>query len=481
MIGRVAIVGHGVAPAMAALALHRALGRGGLQVEWIETPGEVSAHGVVAGLPNLQQFHRLLGIDEAALLRAAQGSFSLGQQYAGFSGGQSEFLHSYGPVGRPVGGLPFMQHWLKARASGLPAAFGDFAREGVAARNGRIRLADGAGAQATAYGYHLDARGYAAALRAQAVALGIAITADAAPVAIAEAGRVKSLKLSNGRMVEADLFIDATPDATLLSAIGDGDPADAAISGCDRLLLGTVPALRPLPLYSRVAAHKAGWAGLYPLQNRTGVVVAYDSALVSDDEAATLAGAPIADPEFLPLTTRQLRRPWTGNVLAMGGSGEPLAPLTLHRLQVAITHLVSLFPLNADAMPEADIYNEELAGWNARMREFEAAHYALNRRSGEPFWDDPRARPISPELDARISLFGARGMAAQYNQDSFAEDEWQAIFLGHGVVPRSWDPQVDRIDEQQVMADFRDQLMSIRADVTAMDTHEAALAKAMQR
>ena len=47
-------------------------------------------------------------------------------------------------------------------------------------------------------------------------------------------------------------------------------------------------------------------------------------------------------------------------------------------------------------------------------------------------------------------------------------------------MPRSYDPQVDRVPEQQVMAAFKAQLSSIRADVTAMDTHEAALAKAMQ-
>jgi tryptophan halogenase len=476
---RVVVIGHGHAPAMAAIALRRAFARGGLEVEWVETPGAISAHSVLAALPNLQAFHRLLGLDAGALLRETQGSFAMGQQYLGFSGGDGEFLHSYGPTGRPIAGLPFMQFWLKARAAGLPAGLADFARENVAARNGRIRIADAREGESTAQGHHFDARSYAAVLRTQALREGVAITPDAAPVAVAEGGRIASLRLSDGRDIAADLFIDTTPDAAILSALGDGAPADASVSSCDRLLIGSAPPLRPLPLYSRIAAHSAGWSALYPLRNRTGIVIAYDSALMSDAEAAKQSPVPLSDPRIVPLAPVQRQRPWIGNAVAIGaasGQHEPLAATGLHRLQIAITHLISLFPVRADAMPEADIYNEELAAWHARLRDFDAAPYALNGRA-EPFWLAARARPVSPELDARISLFGARGMVAQYNQDSFVEDEWQGMFIGLGLAPRAWDPQADRADEQMVMADFRDQLTAIRADVMAMEMHEAALAK----
>lgn len=482
---RVVVIGHGEVPAMAAIALRRAFGRADLEVEWVETPGSISPHRVFAGLPNLQAFHRLLGLDPAALLRATRGTFTLGQQYVGFSGGEGEFLHSYGPIGRPIAGLPFMQFWLKARAAGLPAGFGDFAREAVAARNGRLRVTDTRDAPATTQGNHYDARGYAAAMRALAKVQGVAITSDAAPVAVAEAGRVTALRLSDGREVRADLFVDTTASASILTALGDGAPADAPVSGCDRLLLGSSRPLQPLPLYSRVAAHRAGWSALYPLQDRTGIAIAYDSTLIGDAEAASLAPLPLAsEPEILPLAPFQRLRPWTGNVVAIGeaaGQAEPLAATWLHRIQIAVTHLISLFPVRADAMPEAGIYNEELAEWHARLRDFDAAFYSLNRRKGEPFWDAAGTRPVSDALDARISLFGARGMVAQYNQDSFADDEWQACFLGLGLVPRAWDPQVDRVEDQLVMGSFREQLAGIRADVTAMETHEAALARATAR
>lgn len=480
-VKRVAVIGSGIAPAMAALALRRAFARAGLEVEWIETPGAVSPHATVAGLPNIQSFHRLIGVSEADMLRAASGSFALARHYVGFTPGR-DWWHSYGPIGRAFASLPFAQFWTKAHGAGMPAAFDHFGREAVAARNGRMRLSDGPTGAATAHGYHLDAAGYAALLRAQALRAGVTITPDAAPVAVVEAGRVAALTLANGRRVEADLFVDA--EGSIRAALGDDPREDAAISGCDRLLIGSAPALKPMPLYSRITTHRAGWSALTPLQNRTGVTVAYDSTQVSDAEAIQLAGAPLtAEPSFLPLKPFRRTVPWAANVVAIGEAAaqfEPLGGFDLHRLQIACTHLVSLFPVEAAAMPEAGIYNEELANYHARLTDFDVAQYVLGRRD-EPFWQAARARPQSPELSARISLFEARGMIIEFNQDSFAPDEWQTLMIGAGLMPRSYDPQVDRIDDQAVMADFQNQLRAIQADVTAMETHDAALAQAMAR
>ncbi|MEZ0243592.1 MAG: tryptophan 7-halogenase, partial [Sphingomonas sp.] len=86
-VRRVVVVGSGIAPAMAAIAIRRAFARGGVEVEWIETPDAGSPHRTVAGLPNLQVFHRLLGLSEAELLRACAGTFALGRHYVGFSPG----------------------------------------------------------------------------------------------------------------------------------------------------------------------------------------------------------------------------------------------------------------------------------------------------------------------------------------------------------------------------------------------------------
>ena len=216
-------------PAMGAIALRRAFGRAGLEVEWIETPGDIPAHRTLAGLPNLQAFHRLLGLDANALLRATQGAYSLGQQYVGVSGGESEFLHSYGPIGRPIAGLPFMQFWLKARAGGLPAKLVDFAREAVAARNGRLRTADGPNGAATAQGCHYDARRHAAALRGHALSQGIAITTDP----------VQHVLIDGEPFGETPVTIETLPRAlTVIApppATAEGPPVEAPLLGLPEL------------------------------------------------------------------------------------------------------------------------------------------------------------------------------------------------------------------------------------------------------
>lgn len=483
-IGNAIIVGAGAPAALAALALHRAFARGGLEVRWVETPSRADARQSYAALPNIQSFHRLLGIDEGAVLRATGGAFSLGCQYVGFSGEGSSFLHGYGPVGQPFGSLPFAQFWIKARDEGMPAGYGDFARDAVAALNGRLQLPEKGRPAPTAHGYHLDAHAYAELLRDRANKLGIAIRGDDAPHAVLRDARVAAIRLSEGEEMAGDLFIDATgSDASVLSAIDGAEPETSPTSGIDRLMQADAQPLSPVPLYARTSADRAGWTTMLPMQRKVAFEVAYDSATVSDEEAIRLAGAPLAgEPVFRCITPQRRSRPWVGNVIAIGDAAEvpdPIGSTSLHRLQIAITHLVALFPVRADTMPEAAIYNEEIAAFSARLGDFQAAHYALNRRD-EPFWKAARDRPVSGELRAKIDLFEARGRIAQYNQESFSEDEWIAAFLGHGQVPRSYDPQVDRVPEQQVMAAFKAQLSSIRADVTAMDTHEAALTKAMQ-
>lgn len=478
-VKRVVVTGSGIAPAMAAIAIRRAFARGGVEVEWVETPDMGSPHRTVSGLPNLRAFHRLLRVSESEVLEPANGCFALARHYAGFSPGL-DWWHSYGPIGRPFQSLPFAQYWIKAHGAGMPAAFDHFGREAVACRNGRIWLSDGPSGAAVAYGYHLDAAGYAALVHARALKEGVTIVRDAVPAAVVERGRVSAVRLSSGRRIAGDLFVDA--QGAIRAALGDDDRVDAAVSSCDRLLTGSAPVLDPKPLYTRVTAHRAGWSALTPLQDRTGVTVAYDSSRVSDGEAIQLAGAPlIGEPDFAQLKPFRRTAPWAGNVVAIGDAAEMVEPLggfDLHRVQIACAHLVSLWPVDAGAMPEGEIYNEEVANFQARLADFDVAQYGLSRRD-EPFWQAARARPRSPELDARISLFAARGMIIEYNQDSFAADEWQALLIGAGVMPRSYDPQVDRVDEQAIMMDFQSQLGAIQADVMAMATHEVALAWAM--
>jgi tryptophan halogenase len=294
-VERVVIYGGGVAAPMAALAIARAFGRLDAQVTWIDTGEAPPPRAVLVGLPDLASFHRLLGIDDAALIDGAAATLNMGQQFAGWSGGEGAFLHAYGDAGTVFASLPFVQHWTRARQAGLRVALEDFCLAAAAAKEGRTGEArDPATRQAVKHGWHLDAAGYAALLRAACKRAGVTILPGAGAQPQVSNGRVEQIALADGAVVAADLFVDA--DGAL---IGQFDPQGAAQGAgfCDRLIRGSATALDPLPLYSRVTAHDAGWATVIPLGNRLAVEIAYASEHMSDAAAQLTPTRPKRSPQ----------------------------------------------------------------------------------------------------------------------------------------------------------------------------------------
>lgn len=470
----VAIVGRGPPLWLAAIALHRAFAATGLAVTVVEMPSAGPSHDVIAALPDLARFHRLLGIADADLIRHASATFALGQQFAGWSGGEDAFIHSYGEAGETIGDLSFVPLWTRARAGGLRVGFEDFNVVAVGARLGRI---DPAGA----HGYHLDAAGYQSLLARHAARLGIKALRDPAPRAEVADGRIARLHLSAGETIEADLYADAGEGDGALIATLDPNPQYVAGRGspCDRILTASAAPLSPLALYSRIAAHRAGWIGLFPLADRTGVTLAYASGAMSDDEAAQLLRAHAGAGDIVPsrIDDRIRLRPWIGNCVAVGGAmagGDPIDAVALHRHQIALSHLISLLPIDRDNLVEAGIFNEDVVAHLVRLRDFQAAHYRLNGRHGEPFWDAARAAPVSPDLAAKIDLFAARAMLAQHNHESFNADSWQTLLIGHGLMPRTWDPQADRLPDAELIGALRAMLSGVKRKVGAMMPHQIA-------
>ncbi|WP_447727169.1 tryptophan 7-halogenase [Sphingomonas koreensis] len=481
-VERVAVYGGGTAAPMAALAIARAFGRLGTQVSWIDTGEVPPPHAALVGLPDLASFHRLLGISDAALVGGASATLNMGQQFAGWSGGEGAFLHAYGDAGTTFAMLPFVQHWTRARQAGLRVALEDFCLAAAAAKEGRTGEArDPATRQAVKHGWHLDAAGYAGVLRAACKNAGVAILPGADAQPYASDGRLSRIELAGGGTVTADLFVDA--DGALIEAL---DPQDAAREPllCDRLIRGSAAPLDPPPLYSQVTAHPAGWVTIIPLGNRLAVEIVYDSRHLSDAEAravlAQVAGRPVEAGEAEAISRMTHARPWLTNCVAVGraaGHAPLLDGAELLLLQLAVAQLVLLWPIDRADMPEAEIYNEELDGSRARVGDFAAQHFRLNARNGEPFWDTARAAPVTRELAAKIDLFAARGMFAHGNHEAHVEDSWALCMAGHGVVPRSFDPQALPVDDQALMAEFQRQLRAIAAEVRGMETHAQALAR----
>jgi len=226
------------------------------------------------------------------------------------------------------------------------------------------------------------------------------------------------------------------------------------------MLVASAKGLKPLPAFSQISAFRDGWIGLFPLQDRTAVVAAYDSRRTSDqallEDLPALANMPIGgDAIVSDLSQGIRRRAWVGNCVAIGESAfslEPLDGAQLHVVHYCISQLMTLFPVEVGAFPEAQLYDRIIRRLAINLRDFQLAHYKLNRRFDMPFWDRCRSAPVPETLQRKLDVFAARGRIPLYDDETFQEQGWESLFIGHGLMPQSHDPRVDAIPEQEHIA-----------------------------
>lgn len=475
----VAVVGRNAAAWLCALAIHRSLGGSGVKVEVVELPSRLSEADVYATLPSLFALHSLLGLDDEIILRACRAVPVVAQRFANWSGGAPAFLLGYDDEPPPGGELPFVHYWLKARQAGLRIAFEDFSLGAMAARAGKVpTLAEPSLGLSAGYGLHLDARAYSGLLKHLSARCGIPVASSPISAVSVEADRITAIELTEGKRIEADLFIDASGDERALIGQMPGAEFESWDEWlfCDRMIAASAPPLGSLPAFSQIAAFRGGWVALRPLQDRTAVTVVYSSRAISNEEVAqqmpVLARMPVSGEAVVSMLRQGAQKqPWIGNCVAIGESAISLEPLDagmLHLVHGGLTHLMTLFPVSANVFPEAAAYNRVMARFGANIRDFQILHYRLNRRFDEPYWDAVRDAPTPQTLARKLDLFAARGDVPLYDDESFQARSWTASLLGHGLAPQSYDPRIDSIPEESQIALVQQQLRDVAGLVRKM-------------
>lgn len=476
-IRSVAVVGRDAAAWILALGLHRALRRIGVSVRVVELPSMLQPMDVHSALPSLANLHALLGLQEAALFAHCRATPAMGQQFMGWHAPGGAFVHGY-DLSRPaINDVDFVQFWALARRQGMRVPFEDFSLAAAAAKQGRIASGAAGDSAAAAPGYHIEARAYAALLRQGCIAAGVEVLPSDNIRVEGRPGRLDAVILEGGTRIEADLFIDASGAERALI----GGMAGAAFDDwshwfpADRTLTGALPPLDPPPAHARILAGATGWVGLFPVQGFTALAGHFAAEGRSDEDAARrlLADAGI-DAGGLrairPHATGALRQSWVGNCVAVGEASvtlERLDAVELHLLQVALSNLVAWWPVDRLAMPEAREYDRAMGSHITNIRDFQLVHYRLSRRT-EPFWAGARAGDPPARLAERLALFGARGLIAHYDDETFLAQSWAATLIGHGLVPAESDPAVDRTPPEEQMGKLQELLHVIAGQVRAM-------------
>jgi tryptophan 7-halogenase len=465
---QIVIVGGGTAGWMAASAFARFLGLG-YSTRLIESD-DIGTVGVgEATIPAIQLFNQSLGIDENEFIRATQGSFKLGIEFADWTEPGHRYIHAFGQVGRPLGLLPFYQYWLRHHQQGGASTLWDYAPTALAATQNRFARPQekpGSLPSGVAYAYHFDAGLYAQFLRKYAEARGVVRTeGEVVDVELnGETGFVESIKLLSGEKVEGDFFIDCSGFRGLLieQALQSGYEDWSDYLPCDRALAVPCASADPLAPYTRSTAREAGWQWRIPLQHRTGNGYVYCSEFISDADATetlmrNLDGAALAEPRQLRFVTGKRRQIWKKNVVALGLSSgflEPLESTSIHLIQAGIAKLLNFFPTLAFDAADIDAFNGQMDFEFHSIRDFIILHYKAQSRDGA-FWMKCRDMAIPDSLVAKMDLFKTNGRIVRSNEELFTELGWLQVMWGQGLRPSGYHPLADQLSPAQ-LAEFMD-------------------------
>jgi tryptophan 7-halogenase len=436
---RVLIVGGGSAGWMAAAYLDAALNREGRRVAditLIESP-DVPRIGVgEATIPNINHLLAVVGIDQHEFMRRVDGTFKQSIKYVDWLHGKGEYYHHPfsryrpGPIDRS--GLL----WLMSDRS-IPFCE-TVSAQPIICELGLAPQMLGAWdfGRPFSYAYHMNALKFADYLCEIATARGVTHHVDhVVDVEMAENGDIAAVKTREGLHLEADLFIDCTGFASLLSEkkLGVGWVDCSQWLLCDRAVTMHVPYDQHYPGYVRpyttATALSAGWVWEIPLQDKRSLGYVHSSAFISEEaaerELRAFEGshAESLDSRIVHFKVGHREKIWVRNCIAIGLAGnfiEPLESTGLYISDLAAVTLAEHFPYGDDMAPLAFRFNRILANRFYEILDFINMHYCLTRRTDTEFWREvQRSERINGRLKAKLDFWRVKPPSAADFEDQF--------------------------------------------------------------
>jgi tryptophan halogenase len=491
---RIVVLGGGTSGWMAALALTSGLPHSSVTVVESEDVGIVGVGE--ATFPSIRAFHDIVGVNEAEFLRATNGTYKLGVQFADWLEQGSDYFHTFGSLGETDGAGALWGQYLRAhdaagRKSAAPETLGTLGEQCLPAVMGmqnRFCMPDPQSGADFAYAYHFDAALYAPFLRNLAIKHGATrIEGKVVEVARRPDGGVASLRLADGRVIAGDLFIDCSGFASLLLGKTLGEPF---IDYSDWLPVDRAWACAaergaaPLTPYTRAKALEAGWSWRIPLRSRTGFGHVFSSRHIDEERAraqllSQMDGTPLGEPRLLRFTTGHRARFWVNNVVALGlasGFLEPLESTSIYLVQMGIGRLMTALQ-NSKSIGD-DVkrnYNVGLLRHYERCRDFIILHYCLTGRRDSQFWRDMVNMALPDTLAFKMHAWRQSGLLHQYDEEAFYPTSWLAIYAGMNYWPERCDPRYAEVQGDASARWLRERRAKVAQLVGTLPTHEQFL------
>jgi tryptophan halogenase len=490
-IRKVLIVGGGTAGWMTAAALSKDLANAGVEIELVESP-EIGTIGVgEATIPLIHRYIAALGLDQAEFMRSSNATFKLGIRFSHWGKLDEDYMHPFSYYGLNYKNVPFYHLFSRfadiAGTEGREPSLEEFSIGAVASRANRFRHRmkdEEFKVSSFAYAFHFDASLFARYLKDFAVGLGVkhlegrVVDVDQR----SSDGFIQSVKLADGRELEADLFIDCTGLRALLIEKTLKSPYEdwRHWLPCDRAIAVPCQSVGPLLPYTQAIAEDSGWRWRIPLQHRTGNGVVYSSTFESGDSAIeekllqSIDGEPLASPNRLKFTPGRRREAWVKNCVSIGlasGFLEPLESTNIHLIQSAIFRLLLYFPDKDFSQVEIDAYNREADREIENVRDFVLLHYKLTEREDTPFWKHCKNMSVPDTLQRRMDMFKAHGRISIGPEEFFSYPSWLSVLHGQGLRPQALVPQAMAFPEKEIVGYMKFLKKQVDAAVGPMPTH----------
>ena len=392
-IQRVVVLGGGSAGLIAALTLKRKLPQ--LDVEVVRS-GEIGVIGVGEGTTPAFGRHlfEYLKLPPGDFYASAGPTWKLGLHFL------------WGP--RPQGYYYTFEHEIKSRWPGMSRNTGFYCNGDtrwtgmvsacMAHDKAFVRRPDGSPYFHNNHAFHIENLKLVAWLEKACRVEKIALT-DATVTGAEKGGHgVAALHTAGGGRITADLFVDASGFRSELLGRTLEEPVLSYSSSlfCDRAVIGGWPrteeVIRPFTLAETM---DAGWCWQIEHEHWINRGYVYASNFIGDDEALAefrRKNPKIAnEPRVVKFASGRCRRPWVGNVVAVGNAMGFVEPLEATALQVICIESSTLADSLLDSLQQpppsiVELYCEyNTKKWDD-IRDFLAVHYAFNTRTDSPFW-----------------------------------------------------------------------------------------------
>lgn len=319
-----------------------------------------------------------------------------------------------------------------------------------------------------AYGYHLENPKLVAWLEGEVRRAGVTITDAEITGAARDGDRITHLNLEGGGTVRADFYVDASGFRSELlgGALAEPFVSFADSLNCDRAVVGgwAREPDDPIQPFTTAETMPAGWSWRIDHREHVNRGYVYSSAFTSDEEAEREfreRNPLVTKARVVPFTSGHYRRPWVGNVCAVGNSAGFVEPMEATALMVLCMELralaASLLEGRLTLRPSlVDLYNGFSTNVWEEIRAFLMIHYKFNSLLDTPFWQHCRGLPLPPDAERIVQFYRENGPSSFAHDlllpraSQFGVEGWWALLVGQKV---PWQHQGISADERRRWAE----------------------------